>query len=160
MSKDAPTPQEDSGYARADPDEVSAKPAQAGSGSTSNTNPQETESPSGSFLDASRSRLTSLPVPSTARAPESAPEKSTLSAPMSEDAPALQEDPGPARADPDEVSEALARPDQDGVSETPALVGSVVTSNANPQETELSSPKVPSIPQPSVKLPCHANPSE
>ena len=157
-AENTPAPQADSGYARADPDEVSATPAQVGSGSTSNTNPQDTESPSGSFPDAPR--LTSLPAPSTARAQESASAEPTLSAPMSEDAPALQEDPGPACADPDEVSEALARPDQDGVSETPALVGSVVTSNANPQETELSSPKVPSIPQPSVKLPCHANPSE
>ena len=79
--------------------------------------------------------LTSFPAPSTAPIHESDSADPTLSAPMSEDVPALQEDPGPARADPDEVSEALARPDQDGVSATPALVGSGDPSNANPQET-------------------------
>ena len=138
-AEDTPAPQQDSGYAHTDPDEVSATPAQAGSGSTSNTNPQETESPSGSFPDASRSRLTSLPAPSTARAPKSAPAEPTLSAPMSEDAPALHEDPGPARADPDEVSE------------TPAPVGSGVTSNANPQETESPSTEVSLTPQCAVE---------
>ena len=158
MSEDAPSTPKDSGPVCADPDEVSETPAQVGSGSISNTNPQETESPSGSFPDVPR--LTSLLAPSTPQIQESASVERTQGVPRAEDTPALQEDPGPACADPDEVSEALARPDQDGVSETPALVGSVVTSNANPQETELSSPKVPSIPQPSVKLPCHANPSE
>ena len=55
------------------------------------------------------------------------------SAPMSEDAPALQEDPGPSRADPDEVSE------------TPAPVGSGGTSKTNPQETESPSTEVSPI---------------
>ena len=45
-AEDTPTPQKDSGYARADPDEVSETPAQVGSGGTSNTNLQETQSPS------------------------------------------------------------------------------------------------------------------
>ena len=71
---------------------------------------------------------------------------------MSEDAPALQEDPGPARADPDEVSDAL--------SEIPAPVGSGDPSNANPQEMELSSTKITSIPQPAVAIPGQADPSE
>ena len=133
MPEDAPTLQENPGPARADPDEVSATPAQVGSGGTSNTNPQETESPLGSFLDASQ--LTSSPAPSTARAPESAPAEPTLSAPMSrsEDAPALLEDPVPARADPDEVSE------------TPARVSSGGTSKTNPQETESPSTEVSPI---------------
>ena len=157
-AENTPAPQEDSGYARADPDEVSATPAPVGLAGTSPTNPQETESPSGSFLDASQ--LTSSPAPSTARAKESASAEPTLSAPMSEDAPAPQEDAGPARADPDEVSEALARPNQDGVSATPALVGSGGPSNANPQETESSSTKIPSIPQPAVEISGHADPSE
>ena len=121
-SEDTPAPQADSGPARADPDEVSETPAPVAFSGTSDVNPQETESPSGSIPDAPR--LTSLPAPSTARAQESAPAEPTLSAPMSEDAPALQEDPGPARADPDEVSE------------TPAPVGSGVSSNSNPQETQ------------------------
>ena len=121
-AEDTPAPQEDSGYARADPDEVSATPAHVGSGGTSDTNPQETESPPGSFPDASR--LTSFPAPSTASAQESASAEPTLSAPMSEDVPALQEDPGLARASPDEVSK------------TPASVGSGGTSNSNLQETQ------------------------
>ena len=45
-AEDTPTPQDDSGYARADPDEVSETPASVGSGGTSNANLQETESPS------------------------------------------------------------------------------------------------------------------
>ena len=52
---------------------------------------------------------------------------------MSEDAPALQEDPGPAR------------PDQDEVSETPARVSSGGTSKTNPQETESPSTEVSPI---------------
>ena len=43
---DTPAPQEDSGYARPDPADVSATPAHVGSGGTSNTDSQETESPS------------------------------------------------------------------------------------------------------------------
>ena len=79
---------------------------------------------------------------------------------MSEDAPVLQEDPGPARADPDEVSETPAHADEDGVSETHAPVGSGGTSDANLQETELSSTKIPSIPQPAIEISGHADPSE
>ena len=139
MSEDAPIPQGDPGPARADPDEVSATPAQVGSGGTSNANPQETESPSGSFPDAPR--LTSLPAPSTACAQESASAEPTLSAPMSEDAPALQEDPGSARADPDEVSE------------TPARVGLCGTSNdVNPQETESPSTEISPILPSAIEL--------
>ena len=52
---------------------------------------------------------------------------------MSENAPALREDPGPARADPDEVSE------------TPARVSSGGTSKTNPQETESPSTEVSPI---------------
>ena len=109
---------------------------------------------------AEASPLTSLPAPSTARAVGSASPEPTLSPPMPENAPALQENPGPARADPDEVSNALARADQHGVSQIPALVGSGDPSNANPQETELSSTKIPSIPQPAVQLSGKENPSE
>ena len=145
---------------RSDPTGVLQTLAPVGSGVASHSNLQETESPSGSFPDAPRSRLTSLPAPSTARAQESASAEPTLSAPMSEDAPALHEDPGPARADPDEVSNALARADQDGVSQIPALVGSGNPSNANPQEMELSSTKIISTPQPAVEISGHADPSE
>ena len=159
-AEDTPAPQEDSGYARADPDEVSETPAQVRSGGTSDTNPQETESPSGSFLAASRSRLTSLPAPSTARAEESASAEPTLRAPMSEDTRTPQADPGPAQTDSDEVSETFARPNQDRVSETPALVGSGGTSDADPQETELFSTEIPSLPRHPVQLYGHADPSE
>ena len=145
-SENAPTPQADPGPTQIDSDVVSKTPASVGSGGTSNTNPQETEAPSGSFPGAPR--LTSLPAPSTARAPESAPAEPTLSAPMSEDVPALPEDPGPACADPDEVSA------------TPAQVGSGGTSNTNPQEMELSSTKITSIPQPAVEISGHADPSD
>ena len=121
-AEDTPAPQEDSGYARANPDEVSATPAPVGFSGASYANPQETESPSGSFPDAPR--LTSLHAPSTACAQKSASAEPTLSAPMSEDAPGLHENPGPARAAPDEVCE------------TPARVSSGGTSYTNPQETE------------------------
>ena len=77
---------------------------------------------------------------------------------MSEDAP--QADPGLAWIDSGEVSETPAHADEDGVSETPALVGSGGTYNANPQETELSSTKIPSIPQPAIEISGHADPSE
>ena len=46
MAEDTPAPQEDSGYARPDPADVSATPAHVGSGGTSNANLQETQSPS------------------------------------------------------------------------------------------------------------------
>ena len=45
-AEDTPAPQEDSAYARPDPADVSATPAHVGSGGTSNTNPQEMDSPS------------------------------------------------------------------------------------------------------------------
>ena len=134
---DTPAPQADSGAARADPDDVSETPAPVGFSGTSDANLQETESSSGSFPDAPR--LTSLPAPSTARAQESAPAEPTLSAPMSEDAPALQEDPGPARADPDEVSE------------TPS-VGSGGTSDTNLQEMQSRSTEISPIRPSAVEL--------
>ena len=130
-AENTPAPQKDSGYARADPDEVSATPAPVGFSGASDANPQETESPSGSFPDAPR--LTSLPAPSTARAQESASVERTQGVPRAEDTPALQEDPGPACADLDEVSE------------TPASVGSGGTSKTNPQETESPSTEVSPI---------------
>ena len=104
--------------------------------------------------------LTSFPAPSTAPIHESDSAEPTQSAPMSEDAPVLQEDPGPARADPDEVSETPAHADEDGVSETHAPVGSGGTSDANLQETEWSSTEIPSLSQPAIQHSGHADPSE
>ena len=106
------------------------------------------------------SPLTFLSAPWTAQIQETASVERTQSVPRAEDTPTPQEDSSSARADPDEVSEALARPDQDGVSATPALVGSGGPSNANPQEMELSSTKITSIPQPAVEISDHADPSE
>ena len=108
------------------------------------------------------SPLTSFPAPSTPLIQDSASVKVTLCAPMSEDAPTPQADPGPAQSVSGEVSETPGpgRADQDGVSETPALVGSGGTSDANPQEAQLSWTKIPSIPQPAIKISSHADPSE
>ena len=106
------------------------------------------------------SPLTSFPAPSTAQIQETASVERTQGVPRAEDTRAIQEDSGYARADPDEVSNALARADQDGVSQIPALVGSGNPSNANPQEMELSSTKIISTPQPAVEISGHADPSE
>ena len=84
--------------------------------------------------------LTSFPAPSSTPIQEFAFEEPTPSAPRSEDSPAPQEDPFPARANPDEVSE------------TPAPVGLCGTSNdVNPQETESSSTVVSLTPQCAVE---------
>ena len=104
--------------------------------------------------------LTSFPAPSTAPIHESDSAEPTQSAPMSEDALAPQADPAPVQIDSGEVSETPAHPDEDGVSETPPLVSSGGTSDANPQETELSSTEIPSIPQPAIEISGHADPSE
>ena len=112
--------------------------------------------PEGSCAEASP--LASFAAPSTNPIQDSASVELTPSTPMSEDAP--QADPGLAWIDSGEVSETPAHADEDGVSETPALVGSGGTYNANPQETELSSTKIPSIPQPAIEISGHADPSE
>ena len=111
--------------------EADTTPSQASSAQSS-SEASNSDRPEGSFPDASR--LVSLPAPSTARIQESASVEPSPSAPMSEDAPALQENPGPARANPDEVSG------------TPAPVGLCGTSNdVNPQETESPSTEVSPI---------------
>ena len=114
--------------------------------------------PDGSYSEASL--RTSFPDPSTARIQESASVERTQGVPRAEDTRAIQEDSGYAQIDLGEVSETLACADTQGVSEAPALVSSGGTSNANPQETELSSTKIPSIPQPAVQLSGKENPSE
>ena len=106
------------------------------------------------------SPLTSFPAPSTAQIQETASVERTQGVPRAEDTRAIQEDSGSAQIDLGEVSETLACADTQGVSEAPALVSSGGTSNANPQETELSSTKIPSIPQPAVQLSGKENPSE
>ena len=141
-----------SSTSEADTTPIQASSAQSSSKASNSDRPEE------SFPDASR--LTSLPAPSTNLIQEPTSVELTPSAPMSEDAPASQADPGPAQIDSGEVSETPAHPDEAGVSETPPLVGSGGPSNANPQETELSSTKIPSIPEPAVEISGHADPSE
>ena len=79
---------------------------------------------------------------------------------MSEDALAPQADPAPVQIDSGEVSKTPAHPDEDGVSETPPLVSSSETSDANPQETELSSTEITSLSRHPVQVSGHADPSE
>ena len=94
------------------------------------------------------SPLTSIPAPSTASIHDSDSVEFTPSATRSENVPAPLVDPGPAQIDSGEVSE------------TPALVGSGGTSDANPQETELSSTEIPSLSRPAVQLSGKEDPSE
>ena len=112
--------------------------------------------PEGSCAEASP--LASFAAPSTNPIQDSASVELTPSTPMSEDAP--QADPGPAQIDSGEVSETPAHADEDGVSETHALVGSGRTSDANPQETELSSTEIHSLSRRVVQPSGHADPSE
>ena len=104
--------------------------------------------------------LTSFHAPPTTTIQDSASVELTPCAPMSEDAPPPPADPGSARIDSGEVSETPAHADEDGVSETHAPVRSGGTSDANPQETELSSTEIPSLSRPAVQISGHADPSE
>ena len=122
---------------------------------------QSTSSAPGESSSTKGSLLTSkFHAPPTATIQYSASVEFTLSTPMSEDAPTPQADPGPAQIGSGEVSETPAHADEDGVSETHAPVGSGGTSDANPQETELSSTGIPSLSRPAVQIFGHADPSE